>query len=70
MTSDHALFGGTHLGWQSIPGSPLEAGVFLEDRYPIIRLRWNQEVARDWFKGMVVDNVDWIRFHLDPERDG
>lgn len=55
---------GWQWGWQPIPGSPLEAGIFYEDPFPSLRLRWNEEKAQQWFERMLENNIHHIGYSL------
>lgn len=56
-----------HYGWQEVPGSPFEVGVFPQDRYPGFRFRWNEAAAAAWFRKMLEDYSSFIGWTLRNE---
>ena len=50
--------------WQSIPDSPLEVMIQPQDHAGSFHLRWNGEVAQEWFQKMVDINIHSIGWEL------
>lgn len=59
--SDHAHLKPHNFNtWIAIPDSPMEAKINRDNPYPSIRLRWNPETAKQWFKEVLKEMLEEV----------